>query len=209
MTSASDSRDCSKPGGWSSSSIDHTAALPTVTPTAKPAISPVASKIAGLTAGEDFRPSVAQDQKDLTVDRFRKLLDEIGFQILSGGETGEPGGRGWTESGNLDQSGHAEGLNLARRIREHLSGFVERITDLLEAGWQEVRVVTDHGWLLGPGRAAEGRAPQVSDGDPLGSVCGREAFGGGGLSELCLVLVGGRAGRVPVWHRLLCRGKGI
>ena len=38
----------------------HTAALPTVTPTAKPAISPVASKIAGLTAGEEFRPSVGQ-----------------------------------------------------------------------------------------------------------------------------------------------------
>ncbi len=139
---------------------DHTAALPTVTPTAKPAISPVASKIAGLTTGEDFRPSVAQDQKDLTVDRFRKLLDEIGFQILGGGETGEPDGRGWTESGNLDQSGHAEGLNLARRIREHLSGFVERISDLLEAGWEEVRVVTDHGWLLVPGGLLKAELPK-------------------------------------------------
>jgi hypothetical protein len=138
----------------------HTAALPTVTPTAKPAISPVASKIAGLTAGEDFRPSVAQDQKDLTVDRFRKLLDEIGFQILGGGETGKPDGRGWTEPGNLDQSGHAEGINLARRVGEHLNGFVERISDLLEAGWQEVRVVTDHGWLLVPGGLPKAELPK-------------------------------------------------
>ena len=138
----------------------HTAALPTVTSTAKPAISPVASKIAGLTAGEEFRPSVAQDQKDLTVDRFRKLLDESGFQVLSGGETGKPDGRGWTESGNLDQSGHQEGLNLARRVREHLHGFVERISTLLDAGWQEVRVVTDHGWLLVPGGLPKADLPK-------------------------------------------------
>jgi hypothetical protein len=138
----------------------HTAALPTVTPTAKPAISPVASKITGVTAGEDFRPSVAQDQKDLTVDRFRKLLDEGGFQVLAGSETGQPDGRGWTESGNLDQTGHAEGLNLARRVREHLNGFVERITGLLEAGWQEVQVVTDHGWLLVPGGLPKADLPK-------------------------------------------------
>jgi hypothetical protein len=138
----------------------HTAALPTVTPTAKPAVSPVASKIAGVTAGEDFRPSVAQDQKDLTVDRFRKLLDESGFQVIGGSETGKPDGRGWTESGNLDQTGHSEGLNLARRVREHLNGFVERISGLLEAGWQEVRVVTDHGWLLVPGGLPKADLPK-------------------------------------------------
>jgi hypothetical protein len=138
----------------------HTAALPTVTPTAKPAVSPVAAKIAGLTAGEEFRPSVIQDQKDLTVDRFRKLLDEAGFQVLGGGETGKPDGRGWTESGNLDQTGHQEGLNLARRVREHLGGFIERISALLEAGWQEIRVVTDHGWLLVPGGLPKADLPK-------------------------------------------------
>jgi hypothetical protein len=132
-------------------SHQHTAALPTVTPTAKPAVSPVAAKIAGTTAGEEFRPSVAKDGKDLTVDRFRKLLDEGGFQVLGGGETGQPEGRGWTEAGNLDQTGHQEGLNLARRVPELLAGLVERIAGLLDAGWQEVRVVTDHGWLLVPG----------------------------------------------------------
>jgi len=129
----------------------HIAALPTVTPTAKPAISPVAPLIAGLTAGEEFRPSVAQTQKELTIDRFRKLLEDQGYQILGGNETGKPDGRGWTESGNLDQAGHQEGVNLARRVRELLSALVERVEALLAAGWQEVRVVTDHGWLLVPG----------------------------------------------------------
>jgi len=126
----------------------HTAALPTVTPTAKPAISPVATGIAGLTAGEEFRPSVAHSQKELTIDRFRKLLEDEGYQILAGYETGNSDGRGWTESGNLDQTGHQEQLNLARRIGELLEGLAERIAGLLAADWEEIRVVTDHGWLL-------------------------------------------------------------
>jgi hypothetical protein len=137
-----------------------TAALPTVTPTAKPAISPVVAEIAGLTAGKDFRPSLARDSKELTIDRFRKLLAESGYQILGGDETGKSDGRGWTEAGNLDDTGHKEGLNLARRVRELLAGFVERVEALLEAGWQEVRVVTDHGWLLVPGGLPKADLPK-------------------------------------------------
>lgn len=128
----------------------HWAAVPTVTPTAKPAVSPVVNKITGATAGEDFRPSVAADGKDLTPDRFQKLMELDGFQMLKNGETGDPSGRAWAESGNLDTTGHDEGTGLARRIPEILSNLVQRIAAFLAAGWQEVRVVTDHGWLLLP-----------------------------------------------------------
>lgn len=138
----------------------HTAALPTVTPTAKPAISPVPSGIAGLTAGEEFRPSVAQSGKELTIDRFRKLLEDESYQILAGHETGKPEGRGWTESGNLDQTGHQEGLNLARRIGELMEGLAERVVGLLAEGWEEVRIVTDHGWLLVPGGLPKADLPR-------------------------------------------------
>lgn len=138
----------------------HTAALPTVTPTAKPAVSPVVAEIAGLTAGEEFRPSVAHDGKELNIDRFRKLLDGSGYQILGANETGKPDGRGWTESGNLDDTGHKEGLNLARRVRELLAALIERIEALLAAGWQEVRIVTDHGWLLVPGGLPKADLPK-------------------------------------------------
>ena len=54
-------------------------ALPSVTPTSKPAVSPVASKIKGTVAGEEFRPCVAVDGKDLTPDRFRKLLADEAY----------------------------------------------------------------------------------------------------------------------------------
>jgi hypothetical protein len=37
------------------------------------------------------------------------------------------------------------------RIKEEIRSLVERITDLIQSGWRQVKVVTDHGWLLLPG----------------------------------------------------------
>lgn len=131
-------------------SSHHFVALPSVTPTSKPAVSPVAAKIKGSLAGEEFRPCVANDGKDLTPDRFRKLLADDGIQYLTSQDVGDPSGRAWTEFGNLDTTGHNEGSGMARRIPELLATLVQRVESLLESGWQEVRVVTDHGWLLMP-----------------------------------------------------------
>jgi hypothetical protein len=128
----------------------HFVALPSVTPTSKPAVSPVASKIKGTVAGEEFRPCVAQDSKDLTPDRFRKLLADDAVQYLNKDDLGDPNGKAWTEFGNLDTTGHNEGSGMARRIPELLATLVHRVESLLESGWKEVRVVTDHGWLLMP-----------------------------------------------------------
>jgi hypothetical protein len=148
----------------------HFVALPSVTPTAKPAVSPVAGKIKGTTAGEEFRPSVVpdareqgaidHDAKELTIDRFRKLLDGDGFQVLGPNETGDPNGRAWAEFGSLDSTGHNEGIGLARRIPELLVTLTQRIEFLLAAGWREVRVVTDHGWLLLPGGLPKSELPK-------------------------------------------------
>jgi hypothetical protein len=128
----------------------HLAALPSFTPTSKPAVSPVATQITGSAAGEEFRPCLAADGKDLTPDRFRTLLQDAGYQLLSPTDVGDTGGRAWTEFGNIDRTGHNEGIGLAHRIPELIRNLVARIEGLLEAGWQEVRIVTDHGWLLMP-----------------------------------------------------------
>jgi hypothetical protein len=135
-------------------------ALPSVTPTSKPAVSPVASKIQGTVAGEEFRPCVALDGKDLTPDRFRRVLADDGVQYLASQNTGDPSGKAWTEFGNLDSTGHAEGGGLARRIPELLANLVQRIKSLLQAGWKEVRVVTDHGWLLMPNGLPKSELPK-------------------------------------------------
>jgi len=138
----------------------YTAALPTVTATAKPAVSPVAQHISGLTDGEDFCPSVIDAGKDLTTECFRALLEDAGFQVLSSAELGDAEGQAWTEYGDLDHLGHQEGLGLARRIPELLADLVARIESLLAAGWREVRVVTDHGWLLVPGGLPKAELPK-------------------------------------------------
>ena len=127
------------------------AGLPTVTATAKPAVSPVAEKITGLSLGDDFLPVTVAAERPLTTDRFRKLLGVAGYQYLRADEAGDPSGRAWTENGELDKLGHSQQGKLAARIDDQLSLLLERIEGLLDAGWREVRVVTDHGWLLLPG----------------------------------------------------------
>lgn len=127
------------------------AGLPTVTATAKPAVSPVADRIEGVSLGEDFLPAETGTGRPLTTDRFRRLLAEEGYQYLPAEETGDPSGRAWTESGHLDKLGHSEQERLAARVGEEIEQLAERIESLLDAGWAEVHVVTDHGWLWLPG----------------------------------------------------------
>lgn len=125
------------------------AALPTVTATAKPAVLPSVGAI-GAGPAADFQAANGEG-KPLTTDRFRKLLEDAGVKVLSGEATGDPAGRAWTEAGSLDRYGHDQGWKLARRVTEEVRELAGRVRALLDAGWQEVRVVTDHGWLLLPG----------------------------------------------------------
>lgn len=136
---------------WSVTLSTRWAGLPTVTATAKPAVSPVTKGIKGLSLGEDFLPATADAEQPLTTDRFRKLLVTAGYQYLSADEAGDSSGRGWTENGDLDKLGHSLQGKLAGRVEEQVDLLFERIAFLLDAGWREIRVVTDHGWLWLPG----------------------------------------------------------
>ena len=127
------------------------AALPTVTATSKPAVSPVAGMLAGPSGDASFQPSEKATGKALTPARFKKLLEEAGYQVLGKEDAGETTGRAWSEHGDLDRSGHDQGWKLSWRIEEEIRSLVERIADLMQSGWQQVKVVTDHGWLLLPG----------------------------------------------------------
>jgi hypothetical protein len=136
---------------WSVTLSTRWAGLPTVTATAKPAVSPVTKGIKGLSLGEDFLPAAADAEQPLTTDRFRKLLATAGYQYLGADESGDSSGRGWTENGELDKLGHSLQGKLAGRVEEQVDLLLERIEFLLDAGWREIRVVTDHGWLWLPG----------------------------------------------------------
>jgi len=128
-----------------------TVALPSVTPTAKPAVSPVAALMDPASKAGAFQPQIAANGQDNTIERFRKLLQDQGIQVLPPDETGNPTGTAWTEWGDLDRQGHKDGWKLAWRIEEVLQELQARIHQLFDAGWREVVVCTDHGWLLLPG----------------------------------------------------------
>jgi hypothetical protein len=132
-------------------------ALPGVTPTAKPAVSPVADRVGPWTG---FDTAASGSSTKLTAEGLRKLLADAGWEVLAGGETGDPSGRAWTESGAIDQSGHGHGWKLAHYLPGEVRTIAHRIADLLAAGWRRVVVVTDHGWLLLPGGLPKSELPE-------------------------------------------------
>ncbi len=124
--------------------------IPSVTATGKPAASPIADAVQGGEVDDEFSPRLISTGQLLTHDRFVSTLKERGWQFLGSDETGVPSGWAWTEAGALDKRGHNEGWKLARSIELELRDLASRIDALLKAGWTEVIVVTDHGWLLLP-----------------------------------------------------------
>jgi len=136
------------------------AALPTVTATAKPAVTPVAGAVRGETLAADFGAELegegAADSKPANAANLRAAMEARGYQILGAGTGGFDAplshpARGWLEAGEIDSLGHKLGERLARQLGEEVDRLAERIEGLLAAGWQAVRVVTDHGWLWLPG----------------------------------------------------------
>ena len=125
--------------------------MPSVTASGKAWCSPVAKLVSGSAEDVEFEPRVAADGKPLSGHNFRKLLLDNGVQPLDKHETGDPSGRGWTEAGDLDHYGHEHGIRLARDVDAQLAQVLERVEELVDAGWRKIRIVTDHGWLLIPG----------------------------------------------------------
>jgi hypothetical protein len=125
--------------------------IPSVTATAKPATSPIADAVQGGEAGDEFSTRLVSTGQLLTQDRFVAGLKERGWQYVGSHETGDPTGSAWTEAGALDKRGHNEGWKLARSVETEIRDLVGRIAALVRAGWSDVIVVTDHGWLLVPG----------------------------------------------------------
>ncbi|UZD61110.1 BREX-1 system phosphatase PglZ type B [Brevibacterium sp. JSBI002] len=140
------------------------AAFPSVTPTGQPAVAPIKIGMAGGTAFD-----AADDQgRSVKGSVLRSALAEAGVQFLDWdtAQVGDPAGTAWTQTNMIDSLGHSHGRQLADLIDHHLDLVAERVRALLDAGWRNVVVVTDHGFLL-PGQAAQKvHLPiQVTEGD--------------------------------------------
>lgn len=137
----------------------HLAALPSVTSTSKPALAARPDKITGE-GSLNLNPVLAERVTPLTADLYRKLLAEDGYQILAGDELGDPTGIAWTEIGEIDAYGHQHGTRVAVHSQDELKVIKNRILALLDHGWKQVTVVTDHGWLLLPGGLPKAYLPE-------------------------------------------------
>lgn len=137
--------------GFSVSEKPVWASLPSVTGTGKPAIAPPV--VAGVVAEEpepyNFEP--------LTSAQFKKALSDNGWSTLGPRDAvtdavaPSAATKLWVEFGDIDHEGHDRGSKLARHIAVLLQEILDRINALHSIGWNRIRVVTDHGWLLLPG----------------------------------------------------------
>jgi hypothetical protein len=92
---------------------------------------------------------------------LHKAIEENGYQILAKYENGDPQGRGWCEFGDIDHEGHDRGWKLAKHIDGLLSEIADRVAALISSGWERVRIVTDHGWLLFPVKLPDIKLPSA------------------------------------------------
>ncbi len=146
--------------GCTVSSHPRWSALPSVTATAKPAVAPVAHQIRGADATSEFDPLIAATGQSLKGGyTLHKLLEEAGWQVLTGEATGDPTGSAWCEAGSIDTEGHSRGWRLVYHLVPLLDEIAERIQRLQAAGWHTIHVVADHGWLLFPGGLPKGDLP--------------------------------------------------
>lgn len=138
--------------GYETSESSKWTALPSVTATGKAAVTPVSDKISGSDDSSDFEPEVAVTGQSLKGGyHLKKLLTNAEWTILERTNNGDGQGKAWCEFGDIDHEGHDRGWKLAKHVDSLLIEIEDRIKSLLSAGWKQVRVVTDHGWLLLPG----------------------------------------------------------
>ena len=139
----------------------HWVALPSVTATGKAAVMPIAHQVTGMVGNVDFEPSVEDGGAALNSHQLKKLLKEAGWEYLTLHEVGSGKGRAWCEVGDIDSEGHSRGWKLALHVGTMLGEIADRIESLIGAGWSQIRVVTDHGWLLMPGGLPKSELPKA------------------------------------------------
>lgn len=138
--------------GYLTSNTPQWSALPTLTSTAKPAISPIRDQFNGPNLTENFQAAIKTNGKSLQGGyEFKKALQQSGYAILGPGEYGSGQGKAWCEVGQFDHYGHEMGWKMVTQLEYEMKDVLSTIAMLFLNGWEKIRIVTDHGWLLLPG----------------------------------------------------------
>lgn len=125
-------------------------ALPSLTPTAKPFVSPLAGLVSVESECHEFRPQL-NSGKDLQTAAFREALTQVDFTYASTVAEIDVTKKTWMEIGDIDTKGHQEQALMVRRVDELFRTVMETIEAAMAKGVKQIKIVTDHGWLLLPG----------------------------------------------------------
>lgn len=125
-------------------------AIPSLTPTAKPNVSPIAISVSKTSEIVEFRPQLSNG-KDLQTAVFREQLLANGFTHVTNPGDINATGKSWQEIGDIDTKGHEEQADMVKRIEELFDQIHEALDVAFEKGVKQIKIVTDHGWLLMPG----------------------------------------------------------
>lgn len=134
---------------WNPEISHEWSALPSVTWTSKYAWEPLAVTLNGNEWNKDFAPSNSEGKK-VDTNRFPKVLKEIGITHLNWDDNGDSSLTGWITHSEIDSFGHKEGWKMVQRLPNIYKTIAQRVAELFSAGWNEVEIVTDHGWLVAP-----------------------------------------------------------
>ena len=147
------------------------AAFPTVTPTGQPAVAPVRPEIRerwGAGSGFDVADTGSRAVKH---EVLRQALADSGVEYLDWNGLGiaDPNDTAWTQTNVIDEFGHtgtATPSSFANHAIREIALIADRIRHLFDAGWRQVVVVTDHGFLLPAAPAAKVELPlHLTEGD--------------------------------------------
>lgn len=128
--------------------------VPSVTSSGKVWCSPGFAAAQPASSAAGFEPLLKVNGADgeYTAERLRRAIQAEGYTLVDADAPAIATGRGWAEfADDIDSDGHNKGLRLAEEAPRHVAKLAKTVQRLLSAGWQQVRVVTDHGWLLLPG----------------------------------------------------------
>jgi hypothetical protein len=128
--------------------------VPSVTSSGKVWCSPGYAAAQPASSATGFEPllKVNGADGDYTAERLRRAIQSLGYTLVDADAPAIASGRGWAEfADDIDSDGHNKGLRMAEEAPRHVSKLAKAVQRLMSAGWQRVRVVTDHGWLLLPG----------------------------------------------------------
>lgn len=127
------------------------AALPSVTATGKPTVMPISDGLYGEAGNVEFEPSIQASSLTATGARLHKIVTDSGWTIFSFDSNAIPTEKGWMEGPSIDNEGHHRERQMVYQLDTMLKQIADKVQLLLANGWQQIRIVSDHGWLLMPG----------------------------------------------------------